>query len=63
MKGRLLINNPLSDTLHDPRFDFQFSDVEIAMFAETMKGRIERLTVYEVKSRYYQFISIVREED
>jgi ubiquinone/menaquinone biosynthesis C-methylase UbiE len=63
LKGRLLINNPLSSTQHDLRFDFEFSDVEIAIFAEQMKGRIERLTVYAVNGRYYQFISIVREED
>jgi ubiquinone/menaquinone biosynthesis C-methylase UbiE len=59
-EGRLLINNPLSASLHDPRFDFEFTDVQIAIFAEQMEGHIERVTVYAVNERYYQFIAIRR---
>lgn len=59
--GRVLINNPLSASNHDDRFDFTFTDVEMAEFTQNANLYIESVKVYTQRKRYYQFIVLGRE--
>lgn len=58
--GRLLINNPLSETQHNLDFDFTFPAKTLAEFADRMGGIIERVKVYNARASVYQFITIVK---
>ena len=55
--GLIFINNPLSASRHDDKFDFGFSQVDIGNFCEQTKSILSSVTIHSsFKSCFYQFI-------
>lgn len=56
----IFINNPLSQSKHDPNFDFSFKDMDTAKMAAALNMTIIQLTTYDFKGYWYQFIVLGR---
>jgi SAM-dependent methyltransferase len=60
--GKIFINNPLTESEHNPNFDFGFDFFDLCKFIETMDMRITMLDEYSVMPYFYQFIVLDRGE-
>ena len=59
-KAVIFINNPLTQSLHDPNFDFSFSDEDIYNMASALGMTLTKIKMLECQDYYYQFIAMSR---
>ena len=59
-KAVIFINNPLTQSLHDPNFDFKFNDEDMFRMAKALGMTITKIKVLECQDYYYQFIAMSR---
>ena len=60
--ARVFINNPLSESKHNPDFEHSFNDLDLIGLCEALGMRIERLEPYSARDLHYQFIVLIRGE-
>lgn len=59
-KAVVFINNPLTESLHNPEFDHGFNDEDIHRMATALCMRLTKIKVLQSQNYYYQFIAMSR---
>ena len=59
-KAVVFINNPITESQHDPDFDYGFNDQDIVNMADALGMRVTKLKIIHAKGYYYQFIAMSR---